>query len=79
MIQELDNILKQVREHKMTTFDARVKIFGLKDDYYDDEKKWTKDEVILLIEDFVMTTHHIPINDPKRKEVCKNWLETKLK
>jgi len=73
MIQEIDNILKQVRDHKMRTFEARVRIMDLKDDGC-----YTRDEVEALIEDFAMSTYHIPLNDPRRAEACRRWAESKL-
>lgn len=41
-------------------------------------KTYTREQVINLIEDFTLTTYHIPLNSPERKSACKKWIEQNL-
>lgn len=46
---------------------------------FEKEKAYTKAEVLDLIEDFVMSTYHIPLNKhPERDEAISNWINKNL-
>lgn len=43
------------------------------------DKLYTKEEVLNLIEDFVMSTHHIPLNQhPERENSINKWISENL-